>query len=104
MNNSGNRERRFGIAAAALVLVSLLPATLPAQNAGNPPLRPGQGNAANAAGAADPAEAVLPPIECWWKTDRSAVRVGETFLLTLTCAVLDTERVKVVVDESGLAP
>jgi hypothetical protein len=45
-----------------------------------------------------------PPIECWWKTDRSAVRVGETFSLTLTCAVLDTERVKVVVDESALAP
>ena len=21
----------------------------------------------------------VPPIECWWKTDRSAVRVGETF-------------------------
>ena len=44
------------------------------------------------------------PIECWWKTDRSAVRVGEHFMLTLTCAVLDTERVRVVVDESGLAP
>jgi len=49
-------------------------------------------------------EASVPPIECWWKTDRSAVRVGEKFLLTLTCAVLDTERVKVVVDESALAP
>jgi hypothetical protein len=44
------------------------------------------------------------PIECWWKTDRNAVRVGENFTLTMTCAVLDTERVKVVVDESGLAP
>jgi hypothetical protein len=32
------------------------------------------------------------------------VRVGENFTLTLTCAVLDTDRVKVVVDESGLAP
>ena len=49
-------------------------------------------------------EAGVAPIECWWKTDRSAVRVGEKFLLTLTCAVLDTERVKVVVDESALAP
>jgi hypothetical protein len=44
------------------------------------------------------------PIECWWKTDRSAVSVGENFTLTMTCAVLDTEQVKVVVDESGLAP
>lgn len=49
-------------------------------------------------------EVAIPPIECWWKTDRSAVRVGENFTLTLTCAVLDTDRVKVVVDESGLAP
>jgi hypothetical protein len=44
------------------------------------------------------------PIECWWKTDRSAVSVGENFQLTLTCAVLATERVSVVVDESSLEP
>ena len=49
-------------------------------------------------------EVPVPPIECWWKTDRSAVRVGEQFMLTLTCAVLDTERARVAVDESGLAP
>lgn len=51
-----------------------------------------------------PTEIPVAPIECWWKTDRSAVRVGEHFTLTLTCAVLDTERARVVVDESGLAP
>jgi hypothetical protein len=44
------------------------------------------------------------PIECWWKTDRSAVSVGEHFQLTLTCAVLATERASVVVDESSLEP
>jgi hypothetical protein len=49
-------------------------------------------------------ETVAAPIECWWKTDRSAVRVGEPFELTLTCAVVDTDLVKVVVDESSLAP
>ena len=54
--------------------------------------------------AAAPTEVAVSPIECWWKTDRSAVRVGEKFTLTLTCAVLDTDRVKVVVDESALAP
>lgn len=54
--------------------------------------------------AAPPTEVALAPIECWWKTDRSAIRVGEQFQLTLTCAVLDTEKVKVVVDESSLAP
>jgi hypothetical protein len=53
---------------------------------------------------AKPVEVAVAPIECWWKTDRSAVRVGERFDLTLTCAVLDTEKVKVVVDESSLAP
>jgi hypothetical protein len=51
-----------------------------------------------------PVEVPVHPIECWWKTDRSAIRVGERFMLTLTCAVLDTERARVVVDESGLAP
>src|SRR5215216_2160524 len=53
---------------------------------------------------ASPTEVVVSPIECWWKTDRSAIRVGEQFQLTLTCAVLDTDKVKVVVDESSLAP
>jgi hypothetical protein len=67
-----------------------------------------QTNARNPTSATNPSnsavEVPVPPIECWWKTDRSAVRVGEHFTLTLTCAVLDTERVRVVVDESGLAP
>jgi hypothetical protein len=88
----------------------LAPALLFAQNATDPTLRPRPTNPASplrGSGVASPAQATevaVPPIECWWKTDRSAVRVGEHFTLTLTCAVLDTERVKVVVDESGLAP
>ncbi len=60
--------------------------------------------AQGASSAAAPAVIQAAPIDCWWKTDRSAVHVGEPFQLTLTCAVVDTERVKVVVDESGLAP
>src|SRR5947207_5375402 len=51
-----------------------------------------------------PPDVAVAPIECWWKTDRSAIRVGEQFELTLTCAVLDTDKVKVAVDESSLAP
>src|SRR5262245_8084135 len=43
------------------------------------------------------------PIRCWWKTSEGAVRIGETFELTLTCAVLDNELVQVVPDESRLA-
>src|SRR6187401_967564 len=85
----------------ALGLALMGPAFLHAQAAD--PTRPVR-SAASAAPAAPASDASVPPIECWWKTDRSAVRIGENFTLTLTCAVLDTERVKVVVDESGLAP
>lgn len=42
------------------------------------------------------------PIRCWWRTSAGAVRVGEQFDLSLTCAVLQTEAVSVVVDESRL--
>jgi hypothetical protein len=43
------------------------------------------------------------PIRCWWRTSKGAVRVGETFDLSLTCAVLDNDSVQVVPDESRLA-
>ena len=43
------------------------------------------------------------PIRCWWKTSEGAVRIGETFDLTLTCAVLENDLVQVVPDESRLA-
>src|ERR1051325_4940532 len=36
------------------------------------------------------------PIRCWWKTDRTSVRVGETFGLTLTCGVIEAGPVAVV--------
>ena len=92
------------------MLALLAPASLAAQpmdparrTAPTPPARPAIAPA-SAAIPTNAAAVVVPPIECWWKTDRSAVRVGENFTLTMTCAVLDTERVKVVVDESGLAP
>lgn len=42
------------------------------------------------------------PIRCWWRTSAGAVRVGEQFELALTCAVLESEAVSVVVDESRL--
>ena len=43
------------------------------------------------------------PIRCWWRTSAGAVRIGEPFTLTLTCAVLDDEAVQVVPDESRLS-
>lgn len=44
------------------------------------------------------------PINCWWRTSTSAVRTGEPFTLTLTCAVVETEANKVVADFSKLDP
>jgi hypothetical protein len=44
------------------------------------------------------------PITCWWRTSTSAVRTGESFGLTLTCAVVETEANKVVADFSKLDP
>jgi hypothetical protein len=42
------------------------------------------------------------PLQCWWRTTAGAVRIGEPFGVVLTCAVVDTPEVKVVVDESRL--
>lgn len=98
------RRRGLGIrgaTAVALLLAVMTPVSLFGQNPADPTLRP---RPTNSTTPVNPSDVSVPPIECWWKTDRSAVRVGENFTLTLTCAVLDTERVKVVVDESGLAP
>jgi hypothetical protein len=44
------------------------------------------------------------PIECWWRTSATAVRVGETFTVVLTCSVLNTDAARVVADESRLEP
>src|SRR5919201_4732299 len=44
------------------------------------------------------------PVRCWWRTSAGAVRVGETFTVVLTCAALETDEVKVVVDQSKLEP
>src|SRR5207237_463161 len=39
---------------------------------------------------------------CWWKTDKTAVQVGERFTLALTCSVIETSRVTVVPDLNQL--
>ena len=43
-----------------------------------------------------PGQVESDPIRCWWKTDRTSVRVGETFGLTLTCGVIETGPIAVV--------
>ena len=56
-------------------------------------------------GAAAQSENVeVDPITCWWRTTATAVRVGETFTVVLTCSVLNTEAARVVADESRLEP
>ncbi|MBZ5556344.1 MAG: hypothetical protein LAO77_03610 [Acidobacteriia bacterium] len=44
------------------------------------------------------------PLQCWWRTSAGAIRVGEIFTTVLTCAVLETDAVTVVVDQSKLEP
>src|SRR4051812_21370616 len=44
------------------------------------------------------------PIRCWWRTSASAVRVGEPFMVVLTCAVVENETTSVVPDQSRLDP
>ena len=44
------------------------------------------------------------PIRCWWKTDKASVHIGERFTLTLTCATIDTPRVRVAIDMAELDP
>lgn len=44
------------------------------------------------------------PIRCWWRTSAGGVRIGEAFDLSLTCAVLETDAVQVVPDQSHLDP
>jgi len=44
------------------------------------------------------------PIRCWWKADRTAVRVGERFGLVLTCAVIETGPITVIPALNQLEP
>ena len=42
--------------------------------------------------------------QCWWKADRTAVRVGERFGLVLTCGVIETGPITVVPVLNQLEP
>ena len=43
-------------------------------------------------------------LNCWWKTDKSSVRVAEPFGLTLTCRFMETDRMKVVPNLAEVEP
>ncbi|MDR1990024.1 MAG: hypothetical protein LBQ09_07320 [Acidobacteriaceae bacterium] len=55
-----------------------------------------------AAPAAGTVNVEVDPIRCWWRTSAGAVRIGEQFNLSLTCAVLENDAVQVFVDESRM--
>ena len=44
------------------------------------------------------------PLQCWWRTSAGAVRVAEPFALLLTCAINESSRQHVVVDQAKLGP
>jgi hypothetical protein len=44
------------------------------------------------------------PIGCWWRTSTGAIRVGEPFVVVLTCAVIENAQNIVVPDQSRLEP
>lgn len=83
-----SRRRRIGLVLVGAGYLGWAVASLAAQSS-TP--------AANAGSGAS-------PMNCWWKTDKSAVRVAEPFGLTLTCRVMETDRVKVVPNLAELEP
>jgi hypothetical protein len=74
-----------------LVLVSLAPAYAQAPDS-------------TATRAPKPGEVESDPIRCWWKADRTSVRVGERFGLVLTCSVIETGAITVVPVLNQLEP
>lgn len=48
------------------------------------------------------APTAVEPIRCWRQSSAGAVTLGETFTVTLTCAVFETQDTQVVPDESRL--
>lgn len=59
---------------------------------------------AAARGVAAQADVESDPIKCWWKTDRSSVHVAEQFAITLTCGLVETNRISTIVDQAQLEP
>jgi hypothetical protein len=75
----------------AAMLASLLCTAANAQSAAN-------------AGSAGLVEPEAPPVQCWLKSAKAAVHVGEHFNVTLTCSVLDTPRLAAVPDLAQIEP
>jgi hypothetical protein len=69
-----------------------------------PPDRPAATVPAITPRAPKPGEVESDPIRCWWKADRTSLRVGERFGLVLTCSVIETGPITVVPVLNQLEP
>ena len=78
--------------ARVLAAFGIMLGTLPSTAAAQTPAAPREG------------EVQSDPIRCWWKADRTAVRVGERFGLVLTCAVIEAGPITVVPVLNQLEP
>ena len=90
------RGSQAGALVVALVCVVWFSAPVKGRQAPGAPIGSAQGKPSN--------QVESDPIKCWWKTDTNAVRVGEPFTLALTCGVVETDEVRVVVDPARLDP
>jgi hypothetical protein len=89
----------------AVLLASLLGAAAQVQAQAPAPAQTKQAQApAQSKKAPRAGEVESDPIRCWWKADRSAIRVGERFTLLLTCGVVETSSIKVVPAVNQLEP
>ena len=43
-------------------------------------------------------------LRCWWRSDKTSVRIGEAFSVILTCERVETSRERTVFDDSALDP
>ena len=88
------------IVGAFLSAASAQTASTRAQTSAQKPSASAQSTAARA----KEGEVQSDPIKCWWKADRTAVRVGERFGLVLTCAVIEAGPIIVVPVLNQLEP
>jgi len=84
------------VASRLLMAIALAVPSMAAAQGRQPAQRPGPSRPANRAAVE------VAPIRCWWRTSTGAVTIGAPFDVRLTCAVLETDTVQVVPDESRL--
>jgi hypothetical protein len=96
-------SREPGTGSRVLLVVTLLACGLAipaAQHDQHQP--PAKTDRLAAPNAQPPADLGWEPIRCWRQSSAGAVKIGEAFTVTLTCAAYDADNAQVVPDESRL--